>query len=138
MRSLILIITLVISQLFPFKIQENCDLIEINHVYSYQAEINFTQIIFWKWNFELNDYIVKHWKIIDYSKSKEFASEEVDIYKTDVYNVTWYDKIEKCYRIITSKQLKESWTQKDRERENQKILHQDLRVGLAMRVLKKK
>jgi hypothetical protein len=134
-----LILFLIISSIFPSRGEEYCEIAEINHFYNYDAEPVFTQLIIWEWSDIHKQNVVRHWSVINYSKLKENGTNEcIDIHKNgNVYSITWNDKQNGYFRVIKTKVLKETWTQKDRERENQSVLPQELRNKLIFRKISK-
>ena len=110
-----------IVSLFPADLREECDLIEANHQHDHSGRWVFDQIIFWEWNIERQTMVVRHWK----------PAESLHVRRSGpVYLVEWTDKTIGKRRQVVAKHFRESWTQRDPERENQKILPPFARSGL--------
>jgi hypothetical protein len=110
-----------IVSLFPSDLREECELIEANHQHDYSGRWLFDQIIFWEWSIERQTMVVRHWK----------PAESLQVRRSGpVYIVEWTDKTLNRRRQVVAKNLRESWTQRDPERENQKILPPFMRSGL--------
>lgn len=121
----------------PFRsnvLEETTSLIELNHQYDLKGAAVFDQIIFWERLPETGKYRVRAWTLTDYdNKEKRLA---LDINKSDhIYTVTYFDVDEKANRKITSRLFRESWTQKDPEREDKKLYDEKTRVGLRKKKL---
>ena len=130
----LILILLVGNSLKDNTLRESTDLIELNHHYDLRGEVIFDQIIFWERLPETGKFRVRAWTLTDYdNKNKRLA---LEINNSDnIYTVTYFDIDEKANRRITSRIFRESWTQKDPEREDKKIHGETARTGLITRRL---
>lgn len=100
--------------------QETCDMIELHHMHDAQGKPVFDQIIFWDWSHEDNKYRVRAWRIVD---NKE---------RPEKRNGRWYitysdNQIRRCF---VAEHFRESWLQKDPEREDKREHPEHLRTAL--------
>lgn len=127
MLKIILILVLGLSSK---SFTEKVDLIELNHFHDSNGSFVYSQVIFYEWNYELNEYCVRQWTILD---------QRVTIsrnHNNNTYSVRYKDDNERVERLIVSDFFRESWTQKDPERYNKKILDENLRKLFIKRKLK--
>lgn len=110
-------------------LEENTSLIELNHQYNLDGTPLFDQIIFWEKLPETGKYRIRAWTMADYDKKeKRFA---LNINDSDhIYTVTYFDTDERVNRKIISRLFRESFTQKDPEREDKLLYDERTRVGL--------
>lgn len=95
-------------------IAESCDMIELNHVHNADGSLMFSQVVFWKWHRDENNYHARDYVICG-NKNKPQCN-----YRNGLYEMRWND----CgnERFVTAKYFQESWTQYDTERKDLKYL----------------
>lgn len=103
-------------------IEENVDLIELNHFYDKKGLWLYDQTIFWTIDPNTGKMHVRSWLLIDHHKK---------ISKTNNIFIVRYVDDKNTYRIIKSINFKESRTQFDPERENKEICPESLRIKLV-------
>ena len=106
----------------PFTRSEHADLLELNHHYDLRGCHVYDQLIIWRRNPAIGRFEVRAWILCDTQGKYPVRS------ASGVYCVTWIDYGKP--REVVSRQYRESWTQTDPEREDQKRVHVDDRVRL--------
>lgn len=104
-----------------WRVSEHCDQVEVNHYHDCNGREAFTQIIFWKWYQDDQEYHVREWKLQD-------AKESIEIIRGRVVTVRFRDQTEKIDRVIIAECFKESWTQVDPERLDKETLAEGERI----------
>jgi hypothetical protein len=111
------------------EIEQNVDLIELNHYYDERGENAYDQIIFYRWSPDYRRYDVMAWLLADAMNklpAKDFNREE--------YVVRWEDKGYQVHRVIRSKAFRETWSNQDPERAHKKLMDESLRIGFARKL----
>lgn len=116
-------------------LEENVDLIELNHFYDIKGSHVYDQVIFYESDPATGKFFVRAWCLAEDSYSKENNWENrrpIRNYTNDLYEVYWNDTSSSkvVRRKITSRLYRESWTQTDPERTNKKLLDEKLRISL--------
>jgi hypothetical protein len=106
----------------PFTRSEQADLLELNHHYDLQGCHVYDQLIVWRQNPSTLRFEVRSWTLCDTQGKYPVRS------ASGVYRVTWLDS--GTPREVVSRRFRESWTQVDPEREDQRRLHVDDRIRL--------
>ncbi len=106
----------------PFTRSEHCDLLELNHHYDLRGCHVYDQLIVWTRNPANGRFEVRAWTLCDVQGKYPVKS------TSGVYRVTWLDSGKP--REVVSRQYRESWTQTDPERVDQKRVHPDDRIRL--------
>jgi hypothetical protein len=117
-----LIIALVTVIEFPNEIEDHVDLIEYNHHYDNQARPAFCQYVFYEWNPELADFVVREWRMDKWPESRVTKN-----YRSGYYEFRFRDGA--VLRHIKATSLCETWSQVDPERLNLSILPLEKRRG---------
>ena len=117
-----MIFLLLASLTQPFTRSEQADLLELNHHYDMRGCHVYDQLIVWRQNPSTFRFEVASWTLCDVQGKYPVRSQ------SGVYRVTWLDSGKP--REVVSRQFRESWTQTDPERDNQKRLHPDDRIRL--------
>jgi hypothetical protein len=111
-----------------FSASESCDLIELNHFHDCHGDHVFDQLIFWRWDVSANTYHVRAWTMVDCDERLPSRN-----YRNDSWSVRYYDFGTRLSRYVHAKHFRESWTQRDPERENKIILDESKRISLIKR-----
>jgi len=106
----------------PFTRSEHADLLELNHHYDRNGCHVYDQLIVWRQNPATFRFEVASWTLCD-TQGKYPARSQ-----SGVYRVNWLDSGKP--REVVSRQFRESWTQTDPERIDQKRVHVDDRIRL--------
>lgn len=106
----------------PFILAEHCDLLELNHHYDLRGCHVYDQLIIWTRNLANGRFEVRAWTLCDTQGKYPVRS------PSGVYRVSWLDSGKP--REVVSRQFRESWTQTDPERADQKRVHVDDRIRL--------
>jgi hypothetical protein len=117
-----MILLLLASLTQPFTRSEQADLLELNHHYDLRGCHVYDQLIVWTRNPANGRYEVRAWTLCDTQGKYPVRSQ------SGIYRVTWLDSGKP--REVVSRQYRESWTQVDPERADQKRLHPEDRIGL--------
>jgi len=102
---------------------EQVDLIELNHFIDEDGREVFRQVIFYDWSESHHRFHVRAWRLV-----KEESQLPRRRWNPSRYQCTWHD--EGLLRRVTARHLRETWSQKDPERVNRKLLPEDQRIGL--------
>jgi hypothetical protein len=119
-KSMIFLILASLTQ--PFTRSEQADLLELNHHYDRNGCHVYDQLIVWRQNPATFRYEVASWTLCDVQTKYPVRS------ASGVYRVTWLDSGKP--REVVSRQYRESWTQTDPERDDQRRVHPDDRIRL--------
>ena len=103
--------------------RQRVDLIELNHFVDEEGREVFRQVIFYDWSKAHKRYHVRAWRLI--KKPSQLPQQRWD---PKIYQCTWHD--DDVVRQVWSESMRETWTQKDPERANRKLLPEDQRVPL--------
>jgi hypothetical protein len=106
-----------------FSLDEHCDVVEINHQHCGTTE-TYQQAIFGRWSHEQNEYHVREWRILrpDYIPPQANGVG---------YAFHFFDDNALVFRSVQSSHFRESWTTKDPERENAKLLGEANRIRVV-------
>jgi len=110
------------------ELRESCDLLELNHFHDCYGKHVFDQLIFWRWDEPSSEYHVRAWTIDDTGDKHPSRN-----YHNDTWTIRYFDSTQRFDRSIVSKHFRESWTQRDPERWNKRILDECNRVSLVKR-----
>jgi hypothetical protein len=119
-KSMIFLILASLTQ--PFTRSEQADLLELNHHYDLQGCHVYDQLIVWRQNPATFRYEVASWTLCDTQGKYPTRL------PSGVYRVNWLDSGKP--REVVSRQFRESWTQTDPERDDQRRVHPDDRIRL--------
>lgn len=111
----------------PFTRDEHCDLLELNHHYDQRGCHVYDQLIIWTRNPANGRFEVRAWTLCDVQGKYPIKG------ASGIYRVNWSDSGKT--RDIVSRQFRESWTQIDPEREDQKRVHVEERIRLIQPTL---
>ena len=117
-----MIFLLLASLTSPFDRSEHCDLLELNHHYDLRGCHVYDQLIVWHRNPANGRFEVRAWTLCDVQTKYPVRT------ASGIYRVTWTDSGKP--REVVSRQFRESWTQIDPERADQKRVHPDDRIRL--------
>lgn len=99
---------------------ESVDMIELHHMHDCNATYIYDQIIFWDWNESKNVYQVRAWRILttDDRPTKRGSR--------------WYISLSDQHlrRCFVSEHYRESWLQRDPERDDKKVHPEHERIAL--------
>lgn len=104
----------------PYQARETVDAIELNHRYDECGNHCFSQLIFW--DDVAGVEVVRDWRMHDKATLQ---------WQLDKPVVRYFDSDAFVGREIVAERYKETWTQTDPERENQKVVRTQDRVGLC-------
>lgn len=104
-----------------FVIDEQVDVIELNHFHDVLGRHVYDQAIFWDWENSIDGYAVRAWVLVE--ANKQFRQTR------DGAEVRWRDGLRS--RSVRSKAFRETWTQCDPERANKKLLAESDRISLV-------
>lgn len=117
-----MIFLLLASLTSPFTRAEQADILELNHYYDLQGCHVYDQLIIWTRNPANGRFEVRAWTLCDSQGKYPVRG------PSGIYRVSWIDSNKP--REVVSRQFRESWTQTDPERDDQKRLHPDDRIRL--------
>jgi hypothetical protein len=102
---------------------EYVDLIELNHFIDDEGRQVFRQLVFYDWSDLDKRFQVRAWRLVknDRQLPRRF-------WKPDRYECHWHDGGQR--KIVSAKQLQETWSQQDPERTNRKYLPEGQRIPL--------
>ena len=106
----------------PFTRSEQADLVELNHHYDLQGCHVYDQLIVWRQSPATLRFEVGYWTLCDVQTKYPVRS------ASGIYRVSWLDSGKP--REVVSRMFRESWTQTDPERQDQKRVHPDDRIRL--------
>lgn len=109
--------------------REHVDLIEFNHFHDCTGRHVYDQVIFYEWAPDYARYHVRAWCLVE---ERDLVNRRpTKRYSDNLYQVQWHDRDQKLLRIITGTHYRESWTQVDPERANQRLLPEIERTRLT-------
>lgn len=109
-------------------IEDQVDLIEVNHFYDSQARLIFDQLIFYEWSPRDARFHVTAWRLI---KSPSQIPQKR--WEDGTYRTTWRDG--DVLRSVIATNIRETWTQYDPELIERDYLPREHRRGLTPRRL---
>lgn len=117
--------TLVIGdgRIDPSAARQRVDLIELNHFIDDQGREVFRQVIFYDWSQSRRRYHVRAWRLV--KEPRELPQRRWD---PPIHECTWHD--DHLLRQVWAPAFRETWSQRDPERANRKLLPEDQRVPL--------
>jgi hypothetical protein len=102
---------------------QRVDLIELNHFIDQDGREVFRQVLFYDWSPRHRGYIVRAWRLV---KSDSLVPRRR--WSPPCYECVWHD--DGLLRQVTAPAFRETWTQRDPERANRKVVAEDDRVPL--------
>ncbi len=108
----------------PTIVQDEVDLVEVNHYHDARGEHVFDQLIFYDWSKQKRRFQVRAWRLI----KTESQLPRRD-HRRDVWLFRWHD--DGVLREVTSASRRETWTQYDPELIEREYLAQDQRLDLS-------
>lgn len=112
----------------PWSLDDEVDLIELNHFHDDLGRHVYDQVIFYEWAADVREFHVRAWCLVDMKdpgQERPWYSEQ-----TQQWIIRWLDKDHRVLREVTSLHYRETWTQEDPERVNKKKLDERLRFTL--------
>ena len=109
-------------------LEEEVDLMELNHFYDDCGRHVYDQIIFYEWGADLREYHVRAWCLI--SCDEKGQNQIWHTHFDDRCHVRWFDRDQRQFRQIHSNYFRETWSNIDPERANKKKLDERLRTAL--------
>lgn len=97
------------------EVERRVDLIELNHFHGEKGSHVYDQVIFWERIPATGKYRVQDWCLVE---DQDVFHRRPRSYTPGVHTVAWF--VNGKLLVVTSPLLKESWTQKDPEREDGK------------------
>lgn len=128
------LILLMLLSVVPFSHREahdHCDLVELNSFHDCLGRHVYDQVIFYEWSPAHARYHVRAWVLSDGDKQPQRD------YRSGLYKVSYFDKDQGLSRTVTATHYRRSWTQKDPERENKRLLDERDRLQLTKRSVSK-
>ena len=108
-------------------VQDQVDLIEVNHYYDSQGRLIFDQVIFYQWSQVDARFHVTAWRLLKSSwqvPRKRWSDGN--------YTTTWRDG--DVVRSVVGRNMRETWTQYDPELIERDFLPREYRRGLTPKV----
>lgn len=102
---------------------QQVDLMELNHFLDHEGREVFRQVIFYDWSPSTNEFHVRQWRLI--RNEDELPRQTV---KPKSIQCQWFEK--GTSRTVLANDFRETWSQKDPEQVNRKILPEDQRKPL--------
>lgn len=132
MKPLIAMFVLIVP--FTPTIEDRCDVIEVNHLYSEDAKLVFTQNIFVDWDYPSECERVAAWRLWKSPTCRpEFN------HATGLWETRWIE--EHCIRRVTAPSVREVWSQQgiegDRELNARESWNKERRRELRRAEVKK-
>lgn len=111
-------------------IYDEVDCTEINRYYDNEAELVFVQIIFWDFNWLLDEYVCRDWRFV-----RDNLQEPVRVWGVQgsrpQWKTSWWDEKDNVRREVRSWGMRSTRTWWDPEVENRKLVPVWLRKGLS-------
>ena len=117
-RLMIALLLLVIWS--PMIRNESCDMIELHHMHDIEGRRSFDQVIFWDWDERRNEYHVRAWRIVQ--------GDEMPVQRGQRWYISYHDQ--NIRRSFVSSHYRETWLQRDPEREDKREHPECMRVAL--------
>lgn len=111
-------------------VQDQVDLIEVNHYYDSQGKLIFDQVIFYEWSQASERYHVTAWRLL--KSSRQVPRKR---WSDGAYVARWLDN--EVYREVVGRNLRETWTQYDPELTEREYLPREFRRELSQPLAKK-
>lgn len=126
MHALLLLLLCGVTPIENF-VQDEVDLVEINHFHDEKGRLVFDQIIFYDWCPLQHRYNVRDWRLL-----KSMGQIPVRDWRTGQFVAVWHDFKEKnVLRTVRAASVRESWTQYDPELVEREFLAQEKRRELT-------
>ncbi len=103
--------------------RQRVDMIELNHFVDEEGREVFQQVIFYDWSKTHKRFHVRAWKLI--KKPSHLPTQH---WNPDCYQCTWHEK--DMLRQVWAPKMRETWSQRDPERANRKLLPEGQRIPL--------
>ncbi len=110
-------------------VEEQVDLIELNHFYDDLGRHVYDQLIFYEWAPDAKSFLVRAWCLVDEKQAGTVKPWRT--WQDRRWHVRYHDRENRFYRKISSQQFRETWTQVDPERANRKLLDERMRTALV-------
>ena len=123
LSTLAVVIATLGSQSVENVVNDQVDLIEVNHFYDDQGRLVFDQVIFYDWDPARGRYDVRAWRLL--KKPTQMPQRDVRGRK---FFATWHDG--EVLRHVEAEAMRESWTQYDPELVEREFLPKDKRREL--------
>ena len=120
-----LMIVSMVSIMFGMIRTESVDMVEVNRYHNRDGDIAYTQVVFWDWDHEDNQYHCRAWTMLDREDKRPFV-----MYPGGIVRSKWIG-IDKQETEINAVFLRESWSQVDPEREDGKQYPESKRRGFC-------
>jgi len=107
----------------PAVASQHVDLIELNHFVDADGREVFRQVLFYDWSPTHRRFIVRAWRLVKTDSQiprRRWAPAQ--------YRCVWHD--DGLMREVTAPSFRETWTQRDPERQNRKLVAEDARKPL--------
>lgn len=101
---------------------QRVDLIELNHSYDDSGRHVFDQLVFYRWSAQRSMYRVIAWRMIK-------RDEQLPVKVASGYRCLWHD--DGILREVWAPAYRETWSQRDPERENRRLFSEAHRPELA-------
>ncbi|WDI41243.1 hypothetical protein [Bremerella sp. P1] len=108
-------------------VQDQVDLIEVNHYYDSQGRLIFDQVIFYEWSQSDARFHVTAWRLL--KSSWQVPRKR---WSDGAYTTTWKDG--DVLRSVVGKNMRETWTQHDPELVERDYLPREYRRGLTPKI----
>lgn len=105
-------------------VEDQVDLMEVNHFYDDHGKHRFDQIIFYEWSGTKSRYRVKAWRMLN--SASQLPRRD---YQHEVYSTVWRDG--ELLRKVTAPVIRETWTQYDPEVADREHWPKERRTELA-------
>ena len=125
MYALIVAATLCLVPRTPV-VQDEVDVIEVNHYFDAKGCLVFDQVIFWKWNEWDREFHVIAWRFL-----KAPGQIPIRNWRNGQYHTIWHDG--SVLRHVRSQAFRETWTQFDPEVEDRNYVSRQARENLTGR-----
>jgi len=102
---------------------QHVDLIELNHFVDADGREVFRQVLFYDWSPTHRRFIVRAWRLV-----KTDSQIPRRRWEPAQYRCVWHD--DGLMREVTAPSFRETWTQRDPERQNRKLVAEDARKPL--------
>ncbi len=100
------------------RVDEEVDLIELNHFYDENGRHVYDQVIFYEWASDLQEFHVRAFCLVDARES--VRAQPIHRIESDRWRVRWYDKEHRVLKQNDSHFFRETWSQVDPERLDKK------------------
>ncbi|MEL6898171.1 MAG: hypothetical protein AAFP90_18900 [Planctomycetota bacterium] len=105
-------------------VEDHVELIELNHLVDPLGREIFSQVLFYDWSPTHKQYVIRDWRLL---KSPNQRPRRV--FGQLPYESFWMD--DNVPRRVKSQQYRETWTFRDPERENRRLVPEEQRMNLS-------